>query len=387
MKNRIRLLQTGDLHVGRGRASWKASVALARSSLLFDVLYETAKREKCQGVLITGDIFDQKNVTNEERELVSRKFAQYAPTMPTFVIPGNHDLRSANNSNLDFLAEITEKSNEIPNLHIAFAGKDSLWEVEHGLYIIGASAPLSEDQAWIESRVAKLDPDERYIFMGHSPVKGCARNDANWKPEDAEDRALSLVKASKASEVIWWAFGDIHKRQKLPTLAPNANGWYAGSPIQMDFGEAPDRGCLVVAFDWDARRKWFFKGKRYVRLDDKGFAPLVTITEASQLDDLPEQVLIRLGKGLVLPASRHEQVVKTMPVVDDRSTPEKAVKAASTADETIALEAFDPLLASLSDVETEVLNDLDNSDKVVRSEAKRIVGLAVARFQERTYVS
>lgn len=396
---RFRFLQTGDIHVGRGRNSWGAQVSLARSRQLFAALYETAAREKCHAVLINGDVFDAKSVTHAERELVSRCLAE-AP-LPTYVIPGNHDLIKPGTSNLDFLAEITENTDEIPNLHVAFADKPAVWYADHpaaddtpSLRILGAPVEFSEDQAWIESWVTSIDPNDEYIFMGHATVFACVRNDAKWRPEASKDKGISLAKAGRATQVKWWSFGDIHRRQKLPTLPEGANGWYAGSPIQMDFGEEPDRGALIVAIDFNDRRGWHFKGKRYVRLDtdDSPFAPLVTVLRPEELDALPKDALIRLAKGLVLPEKRHEQVVKTLKVVDDRSTPEKALRArVSDADddaEPQPLEAFDPLLADLSAVEAEVLADLPHADdKVVRGEARKVVAHAVDRYRERTFVS
>jgi len=399
MKHRIRFLQTGDLHIGRGRSAWGEAYALLRAEHLFDALFETAVAQKCQGILICGDVFDAKSVTHGEREIVARKLSS-AP-VPTYVIPGNHDLIKAGGSNLDFLAEITENTDEIPNLHIAFAGAPALWTVKHKaestatpLKILGAPVELSEDQPWIESWAASTDPNDAFIFMGHATVFSCVRNDMNWRPDAPKDKGISLAKAATAPAVKWWAFGDIHRRQRLPTLPESANGWYAGSPIQMDFGEDSDRGALIVAMDWTERRGWYFHGKRYVRLDteDSQFAPLITVLREEDLEGLPKDALIKLAKGLVLPTKRHAQVVRTLKVVSDHSTPEKAVRAAQGAVDAegtvVALEAFDPLLADLKDVEDDVLAGLIHHDnEQLRGEARKIVKLAVERYRERTFVS
>ena len=394
MKTRFRVLQVGDLHVGRGRSSWGEKVSLERAALMLDVIFRTAKAEKVHAVLITGDVFDTKAVTNKEREVVARKLTQYAGRqgIPTYVIPGNHDLVTKTASNLDFLAEITEQTAEIPNLHVAFASKESIWSSPvEGLSIIGVPVTMSEDQRWIESFCENLTSEGRFIFMGHGTIRGCVRNDANWRPSEAEDvQRLSLnLAAQTASQVIWWAYGDIHKRQKLPTLPGDAKGWYAGSPVQMDFGETPNRGGLVVAFD-QTETGWVFKGQRYVRMDDQGFAPLITVLNEEDIDDLPPDALIRLGAGLVLPESRHKQIVSTLKVVEDRSTPEAAVIAAGTTEDGEAkpLEGFDPLLADLSVVEDTVLEGLPNANEpVLLAEARRVVEQAVERFRARTYVS
>lgn len=383
---RLRFLQTGDLHVGRGRTAFGERVVLERAKHMFDVIFREAAEQKCHGVLITGDVFDTKTVTNPERELVTRKLTQYAGKngIPTFVIPGNHDLTTATSGNLDYLAEVA-KSGELPNLHVAFSHTVEVWETPWpGLNIIGAPVGFSESQTWLDDYVTRLPKDRQYVFMGHCSIQGCVRNDAGWKPTAQEDsKRLSLANAAKlAPQIVWWAYGDIHKRQKLPTLPEGANGWYSGSPIQMDFGEQPDRGALVVALDKEDDG-WKFTGKRYIRFDtpENGFAPLVTVTDAAQLDTLPKDALIRLAKGVVLPSDRRDQIVRDLKVVDDRSLPEMANAPAA------GIEVFDPLLSDLAVVEREVLSGLTGKSDKTEAEAKKVVGLAVEKYRERTYVS
>lgn len=390
---RFRFLQTGDVHVGRGRAIWGAANCLVRAEQTFDALFAAAAENKCDAVLICGDLFDTKNVTIKERELVTRKLFQYAGAdgIPTYIIPGNHDLTTDTESNLDYLAAISD-AEEAPNLYVANARQVYEWKAAEGLAIIGAPIGFSEHQAEVESITDGLDKDRQFIFMGHGTIQGCMRNDANWRPSEAEDaKRLSLRQAAaNAPQVIWWAYGDIHKRQPLPTLPKGANGWYAGSPIQQDFGETEDRGCLVIALD-QTPNGWIYRGRRYVRLDgpDSAFDPLVTILHESQIASLPPKAFIRLGRGLVLSEKRHEQVVKEYKVVEDRSTPAALRDVGSTAqqDELSPLEVFDPLLADLSVVEREVLADLVANDGLVESESKKVVGLAVERFRSRTYLT
>lgn len=391
-KTRFRFLQTGDLHVGRGRSSWGEEESLRRSDKLFDELFTAAEEQKCHAILICGDVFDRKQVTNSERELVSRKLTQGSAKLPIYVIPGNHDLKTKSNSNLDYLAEITENTDEIPNLHVSFPTKESIWEaptgdMPGGLYIVGAAVGLSEDEAWVNGWVSNISGNDRYVFMGHGTVKGCVYNDALFKPR--EERGVSLASAGTASQVIWWAYGDIHKRQALPTLPTAANGWYAGTPIQMDFGEAQDRGVLIVALDHSDKEGWHYKGRRYVRIDDRGFDPLITVTDEEQIKNLPDKALIRLAKGLVIPSSKKEQIVSTLRVVDDRSlSVDVSSEDISGQDELISLDVFDPLLADLSAVENEVLQDLPHKDDdIVLEEAKKVISLAVDKYRERTYVS
>jgi len=392
MTTRIRFLQTGDIHVGRNRLSLGEAGSNERSSRLLDTLYRVARDNKCSGVLITGDIFDTKSVTNAERELVAAKLSMYAGRdgIATYVIAGNHDQTTRGSGNLDYLAEIA-KTGEVANLHVSFAVQDVVWESpEPGLSIIGAPCEKSEDQFWVEEYVSKLPKDQQFIFMGHGTIKGCMRNDAGYRPDEAKDKKLSLTKAAEsAPNVIWWAYGDIHKRQKLPTLPKGSNGWYAGSPIQMDFGETADRGVVIVAFDL-VDGAWEYTGQRYVRIDtpENGFAPFVTIMNEDQIDATPTNALMKIDKAVTLSTERMQQVIRTFKVLENRSLPELPDDlVAAKVDGGGLLEAVDPLLSSADDVEEDVLSAFSASDDVVMLEAKRSVRAAIDRFRNRTYLS
>ena len=391
-KKKLRILQTGDLHVGKGRSSWTQNgeqMSLERAGKLFDVIYEIAHEKKCDGVLITGDIFDRKKVTNAERELVTHKLSHYSRDMPTYVIPGNHDQSDLDKSNLDFLSEVTENTEEIPNLHISRTDKHSIWELAPNFHIVGAPAPLSEDQSWVEGWAESLSElaaseDDRFVFMGHGSIKSCKRNDFGWVPEEGKDNGLSLARAAvSAPEVIFWAYGDIHIRQALPTLPPEANGWYAGSPIPMNFGEDAGRGVLILTFEH--KGTWSYRGKKFVQVDDRGFIPLVTVTDEQQLDDLPEDALIRLDKGVRLSASRKKQVVSKFQVVEDASPPviEEEGEEESIDYTPVSIDLFDPIRATKAEVISEVTPGLPEH---LLEDAKEVIDAAIDKYQERTYL-
>lgn len=378
----FRFLQTGDIHVGKNRLTLGETDALKRGELLFEALYREADNNKCHAVLITGDIFDVKDVTNRERELVARMLAKYAGRdgIPTFVIPGNHDQTTKSTGNLDFLAEIS-KAGEIANLHVAFSTREELWDAAPGLKVIGAPCILSEDQKWVEDYVAKLPQDTYFVFMGHGSISGCVRNDSgNTAPGDK----LSLAKASaSAPQVVYWAYGDIHKRQPLPTLAPGAKGFYAGSPIQMDFGELPDRGVLIVRLD-EKDGAWSYRGQRYVRIDtpENGFKPMITVYREEDLDSVPKDVLLKIDQKVVLSKDRRDQVMRTYKVMEDYSLP----PIVNNENTTFVTEMVDPLTADVRAVEENVTASFQGS-KEAKAEMSKVVSGAVDRFRNRSYVS
>ena len=386
---RYKFLQTGDLHVGAGRGIWGQEETLRRARFIFRALLETALAEKCNSIVIAGDIFDAKTVPAEERELVVEWLIRIAAAIPIYVISGNHDLLSEESSHVNLL-HVLASSGQIPNLHVANSHTPEVWEAGPGLRIVGASCGLSESQTWVDNYIPTLKrEDAQYIFVGHATVRGCTRNDKGWRPRQ-DDRALSLELASENDAVVYWCYGDIHLRQPLPTLAAGAHGWYAGSPIQINFGEDRDRGVLIVALD-NTEEGWSYRGKRYLRLDDKTFGdlncnPLVKVDTQEQLENLPPNALLSLGPGLVLSEAQRALVVKTFKVVTDSTLPSVNMQDVPFGEDGQIL-AFDPLQSSIADVEEEVLRDAASLSDVARQELKKIVGLGIDRFRNRSYLT
>lgn len=386
-KSRYRILQTGDIHIGAIRNLLGQEEALRRARFIFAAIAETAKAERCDAVIIAGDLFDSKTLPAEEREVVVQALIQLSSFVDVYVISGNHDTLSESASHVNLLHVIAE-TQQLPHLHVASSTKESVWEATEGLFIVGASCHLSEDQAWVDNYTSTLRrEDGQYIFVGHASIRGCARNDKGWKPRN-DDRALSLAVASENEAVVYWCYGDIHMRQPLPTLAAGAHGWYAGSPIQMNFGEESDRGCLIIALD-KTPSGWVYRGKRYIRLDDKRFgdmtcAPLVHVTRQEQLEDLPADALLSFASGLVLSDSQRERAVKQFKVVVDSTLPQLEGSGFLPEGQ---MESFDPLSAPMEIVEEEVLREATNLSDDSRRELKMIVGLGVDRFRNRSFLT
>lgn len=380
---KLRFIQTGDLHVGRGRETWGEAIALGRADRLFTALERVAEEHKCHGYVIAGDIFDHVSVRNGEREVVVSSLMRMAHERFVVGIAGNHDQYATGRANTDFLAALSE-SGEVPNFVFARADRPREWEVRPGLSFLAASAPLSENQQAVEDLVDGLEPDRRYVFVGHAMLKGSVLNErGRTENEDkAHARTLSLAKAGASPQVLWWAYGDIHVRQRLPTLPEGANGWYAGSPLQTSFGESPDRGVLVVTLAQDEEgAPWRFSGKKFVSLQGAGFEPLVRIASLEDLETAEPGSLLSIAAGLKIPASMRARIVSEYRVVEDHS-PSVEVDAADI----VPLTVFDPLMSSREEVREHVLQDFTGSD-AARAIAHEAIDAAIQVFSDRTFKS
>lgn len=88
----MKLLHTADLHLDSPFAGADPQVAEARRKAGRDVLrriFDVAKREACDMILIAGDLFDGRYVTPETEALCLSLFRE--SECPVVIAPGNHD--------------------------------------------------------------------------------------------------------------------------------------------------------------------------------------------------------------------------------------------------------------------------------------------------------
>lgn len=93
----MRLLHTGDLHLDSAFSAFGARDAEKYRELgrtLLKNIFECAEREECRMILISGDLFDSKYVSNDTRALFVSLVKKAG--IPIVVSPGNHDPYSEN---------------------------------------------------------------------------------------------------------------------------------------------------------------------------------------------------------------------------------------------------------------------------------------------------
>lgn len=293
---------------------------------MLDALFERAVAENCDFILCCGDFFEYKSVSEAERALLARKL-RTCP-LPVLGLPGNHDMIDGSHSNLDWLAEIT-KGNKL--ILMAHGDQPRLVSLAPGLLCALVPAFLSENAQYVEKYVADLDDGEQYVFAGHGMIGGSFTTTGRKL-----EGTLSLREASKSADhVVYWAYGDIHQQQRLPSLSKKANGFYPGSPVQMNFGEGPDRGFLAVDLKRGSDGVWAFESATPIRLDDHpAVQPLVTVKDANQ--KIPPNALLRIARGVTLDKQTMKRVKKQ--IVEDSGLASEEV-----ARRIISALPFDPL--------------------------------------------
>ena len=93
----MRILHTGDLHLDSAFSSFGQRDAEQYRELgrtLLKNIYDCARHEKCDMILISGDLFDSKFVSNDTRALFCSLVK--GAGIPMVISPGNHDPYSEN---------------------------------------------------------------------------------------------------------------------------------------------------------------------------------------------------------------------------------------------------------------------------------------------------
>lgn len=258
----LKILHTSDWHCG---ASRNLPDYLNRWRDMFDELRENISKYNPDVFVVTGDLFDNRTPTEEERNLIlstiSRIIIEH-PKMNILILEGNHDWNSQEMSMLESLCasylpigsrvKIVREKPEVITI------RDS--------HFICIPCTQSQTKKSVKKLVKKLHKGlqgDTYVCM-HECFKSFAENGMEVGTESLPK--LKFVKC--------WMLGDIHKHQFL-----SKNAWYAGSPLQINFGEQSKKGFVLIK-----NGKPFFKRLTSAKR-------LVTIKQG---DDVPKDCIVKL---------------------------------------------------------------------------------------------
>jgi len=257
----MKIVHTSDWHIGR---RWKGIQRLDEMEAVLDHLAGFIEREPVDLVLHTGDVFESRNPPAEAEQLVNRFLVRVGRTGARMLaIAGNHDdpLR------LDARSLLTEHVNVeiLGRPRSASRGGTRTIETRSGEKAVIAALPFASPGAWVtaldlageeaaargkyarmfelavKDLCAPFRKDAVNILMAHTHLEGASFGESERRVHIGEDWAASPeVLPSRASYI---ALGHLHKPQQIDAKAP---AWYAGSILQMDFGEAGEEKTFAV---------------------------------------------------------------------------------------------------------------------------------------------
>lgn len=231
----MRLLLTGDLHIGRVSARMPDALPLQERSATgaWRRIVDLAIREQVSAVCLAGDVADQDNRFWEAMGPLEEGIAELARNgVRVIAVAGNHDHEV-----------LTRLADHVAEDGLTLLGRGGRWERttlqdgdgRPGLHVDGWSFPKARVK---DDPLATYDlPNDRDV-----PILGLVHGDLDvrdspYAPLNAQQLAQSAPDA--------WLLGHVHA-PRLQSLG--AKGWalYPGSPQALDPGEPQRHGPWIL---------------------------------------------------------------------------------------------------------------------------------------------
>ncbi len=227
----IKILHTGDLHLGMSFAGSKlpAEIGRIRRQELwetFDRIIDTAAAEKVDLLLIAGDLFEYKYCTASDAKRINDRFARI-PGIRVLIAPGNHDPALSDS--------LYNTCRWEPNVHVFRDSRICALRMEclnTTVWGLGWDRDAICDPL-LESFRAKEGGIN--ILMVHGDVVPAGRV-SDYLPLYREQLA--------GSGVHYAALGHIHKGGEIKQSGQRV-AVYCGSPEPLDFGEGGAHGIYI----------------------------------------------------------------------------------------------------------------------------------------------
>ncbi|WKD59483.1 metallophosphoesterase family protein [Corynebacterium caspium] len=227
---RIRFLHTSDLQLGMKRhfldPDAHARFDAARLAALARI-GEVAVQEKCDFIVMAGDIFEYNSVSPRTLGRALEIFQKFS--IPTYLLPGNHDPLVADS----ILRRVVAAANN-ENLYLIENNQPIFINDAETVQIIGAPLLARHvNRDLVAEAVADLAPDPTIrVVVGHGQPYGYGGEELDLIDIKALEPML------KAGTIDYVALGDTHSETKLSETGAI---WFSGAPEVTDF-RGPDGG-------------------------------------------------------------------------------------------------------------------------------------------------
>ncbi len=253
----MRFLHTSDWHLGR--TLHRVGLVDAQAAFL-DHLVATAREERVDAVLVSGDIYDRAVPPLSAVELYDEALHRLAALgVPTLMISGNHDSprrlgvgarlieRAGIHLRTDPAACATPVVLTDRHGDVAFYGlpylEPALVRDEFAVETAGHAAVLGAAMDRVRADLATRPAGTRSVVLAHAFVTGGQPSDSE---RDITVGGASAVPAAVFRGVHYAALGHLHGCQTLTDRLR-----YSGSPLAYSFSEAGHRKSLWL-IDLDA---------------------------------------------------------------------------------------------------------------------------------------
>ncbi|MEZ4300110.1 MAG: exonuclease SbcCD subunit D [Polyangiaceae bacterium] len=258
----MKLLHTSDWHLGR--TTYNVSRAEDHAAVLAEIL-ELAQREKPDLVLHTGDLFESVRPAYEDMQRGIDALLSLSRVAPVVVLCGNHDSPALFRVFGDLLGKqarvrFVDKARPADEGGVLQFGSSKGETIRLGVlpfvhanrmvpvlerpesWMVAYSERVKaiEDHLWDAMSESANFATDVLLFAAHLHVSGATFSKSE-RPIHITDTYASRIE--HVPKVSYAAFGHIHKPQPLPQ---SEKGWYAGSPIPLDFGELGEQKFAIL---------------------------------------------------------------------------------------------------------------------------------------------
>jgi DNA repair exonuclease SbcCD nuclease subunit len=282
-KKKPGFIQTGDIHVGESRSLEDGY--LERHASVFSQIISHCKKTGLP-LIIAGDIFHFKKITNEERFLVDKFFADLEhEKIETIIISGNHDHLYGDFTSINGYALL-------PFKHLRFVDwSPRLLSLQiHDTLVDFICIPW---RGYTEEQLKDIVEHHLLMCKGQHKVVVCHECILQAK----FDNGFLAEKGTKLPDipsVSYWAVGDIHVSQ----MTNLSNGWYAGSPLQFSFHDDPKKGFLEVDLNKPTEPKFI----------ETKFKKLLTVSRLEEVKEDAHYMLKNSNADIVYAAQNDERI-------------------------------------------------------------------------------
>jgi hypothetical protein len=184
-------------------------------------------------IVITGDIFDQKCITNTQSAHIFMNFiSKCSQLCPIITIPGNHDLDERKLDKNNMIDILTDDFDNVFNLNYT-----GIYKISDTYFITNS---LQDGEFLYHKDLPKEVKKSKHILLYHGAIIGSKTETFTIKEEGIGTRYRNK-KDFKDYPIVM--LGDIHKQQTIrPGMA------YAGSLLQLTSNESIDKHGFLL---WD----------------------------------------------------------------------------------------------------------------------------------------
>lgn len=274
----IKILNTGDLHLGKKYASHREDIGKKYSLARFEALKKlisTANEQHCDYIIAAGDVFDTKNTSVSDISLACNILGNFEGSV--IVIPGNHDYYEGKDDRLwtRFLKEKSENTMLLTE-NKKYAVDDLV------LYPAICHSKHSGENAigWIKSENIPSDDEKIHIGIAHGSIDGIS-------PDPNREYFPMSIDELNSCNVDLWLIGHTHVPYPSEPVLSSPKILNAGTHQQTDIADNSEGSAFLVSID-DGKKitaERIHTGVlRFVRLD-------LTLTHGDSLENALENIL------------------------------------------------------------------------------------------------